>query len=256
LILLTYIIGGFNMDRKIAVVTGASRGIGRCIAFQLAKENYYVVANYCNNSTQAKDTLLNIKNYSDGMCIRADVSDVDAVKKMKTDIIKLFGKIDVLVNNAGSIVRPGHWREIDEEAWDRTFAINTKGAFNCIRAFAELLDKNGHGKIVNIASTVGEDGVAAVAAYSAAKAAVINITKMFAKELAPSITVNAVSPGNINTEMTQGAGPEIVKAVIEATPLKRLGEPFEVAHLVSFLCSEKASFITGQIIDIDGGFSL
>lgn len=242
--------------KKVALVTGASRGIGKSIAVDLAKSNYIVIINYLKCDSEAKKTLSEVLKYSDGILIKADVSDVDAVESMKKTIEDNYGRLDVLVNNAGQIIRPGDWENISTTDWDRTFDVNCKGTFNCIKTFAPLLKSSQSGRIVNLASTVGFAAAPPVIAYSAAKASIINMTNAFAKALAPNVTVNAVAPGNIDTEMTQSAGERLVKWVIDATPMKRLGQPEEVAALVNFLCSDNASFITGQIIEIAGGYDL
>ena len=242
--------------KKVAVVTGASRGIGKSIAIKLAEEGYEVVINYNQSESDAKDTLEKVNKYTKGMIIKADVSKREEVKKMAEEISKKYACIDVLVNNAGAILRPGNWDKISDEDFNKTLDINVKGVHNCIYYLKPLLNKEKVTHIVNIASTVGENGAAGVLAYGAAKAAVINITKSLAKEFAPSITVNAISPGNIATEMTAGAGEELISYVCENTPMKRLGEPKEVAELAAFLASDKANFITGQVINIDGGYAL
>lgn len=243
------------MKQKTAVVTGASRGIGKCIAITLAQNGYNVVVNYNSSYEKAKNVLDVVNKYSKGIMIKADISSVEEVKSMCKKIEQEFSTINVLVNNAGIIYRPGKWDLITDENWNKTYQVNAKGTFNCIRAMKPLFSINETGHIINIASTVGESGGAGVVSYGAAKAAVINMTMSFAKEFAPQIVVNAVSPGNINTDMTSGANEELVKKIIEKTPLKRLGEAQEVADLVMFLCSEKSNFITGQVIDIDGGYS-
>lgn len=250
-----YKIRGKKME-KVALVTGASRGIGKAIAIELAKNNYIVIVNYFKNETEAKKTLSEVLKYSDGCLIKADVSKVDDVAEMKKVIDEKYNRLDVLINNAGEIIRPGDWENISETDWDRTFDVNCKGTFNCIKVFAPLLKANVSSRIVNLASTVGFAAAPPVIAYSASKASVINITNAFAKALAPNVTVNAVAPGNIDTEMTQSAGEGLVKWVIDVTPMKRLGKPEEVAALVNFLCSDSASFITGQIIEIAGGYDL
>ena len=244
------------MDRKIAVITGASRGIGRCIAITLAKQGYEIVINYNDSEKEAQKTLADVKNYTDGTLVKADVSKFSDVQKMSNIIKEKYGNIDVLVNNAGKILRPGNWNIVTDIDWDRTYQINAKGTFNCIRLMSHLFRKDKVGHIVNIASTVGESGAAAVISYGASKAAVINMTLAFAKEFAPNIVVNAVAPGNIDTEMTSGAGKDLVDWIINVTPMHRLGTPQEVADLVAFLGSDNSNFITGQVISIDGGYSL
>ena len=244
------------MQNMIAVITGASRGIGRAIAITLAKQGFLVVINYNESQLEALETLNEVKKYSDGIVIQADVSNISEVNRMAGEIAKQYGKINVLVNNAGSIIRPGDWENISDEQWDLTYNINAKGTYNCIRALKKLFDEDSVGHIVNISSTVGENGAAAVVAYGAAKAAVINMTMSFAKEFAPKIVVNTVAPGNIDTEMTKSAGKEVVDWIINVTPMKRLGNTDEVADLVGFLCSQKTNFITGQVINVDGGYSL
>lgn len=244
------------MEKKVALVTGASRGIGKAIAIDLAKNNYIVVINYCQNENAAKEVLDIVNSYSEGMIIKADVSNIDDINSMYKQIKEKFNRLDVLVNNAGAIIRPAGWTEISDEDWQKTLDINLKGVFNCTKVFTELLQKSRNGRIINLTSTVGISAAAPVIAYGAAKAGVISLTNAFAKELAPNITVNAIAPGNIDTDMTQSAGQDLIDWVIDNTPMKRLGKPEEIAYLVSFLASEKSSFITGQIIEVAGGYDL
>lgn len=244
------------MKKRVALVTGASRGIGKAVAIDLAKNNYIVVINYLTNETKALEVLEEVNKYSEGYLFKADVSKTDEVEKMRKDIIEKYGQIDVLVNNAGAIIRPGNWDIISDEDWSKTIDINLKSCFLCIKTFANDLKMSNYGRIINLTSTVGRSGCTPVIAYGAAKAGIVNLTNAFAKELAPNITVNAIAPGNIDTDMTTGAGEALVNRVIDNTPMKRLGKPEEVAYLVSFLASEKSSFITGQVIDVAGGYDL
>lgn len=241
---------------KVAVVTGASKGIGKSVAIKLAMLGYEVIINYNNSETHAKNTLDIVNKYSKGLLIKADVSNINDVKNMVNKISENYDHIDLLVNNAGAIIRPGNWDKISDKDFDNTINVNVKGVYNCIRYMKNLFNKDNISHIVNISSTVGANGAAAVIAYSAAKAAVTNMTISFAKEFAPNITVNAVAPGNIDTDMTTSAGQELIDWVIDNTPMQRLGSPDEVAELVTFLGSDKANFITGQIINIDGGYAL
>ena len=247
----------FSCDRKVAVITGASRGIGRATAMVLGKEGASVAVNYLRSKEKAIEVVEEIKKHGgEAIPIRADVARLDEVKRLAEETVEKFGSIDILVNNAGVIVRPGDWKSINDESWQRTIDVNLKGILNCIKVAAPYMLKQRKGKIVNISSTYGILGATPVVAYAVAKAGVINLTRAFAKELAPYINVNAVAPGNIKTEMTSAAGEEFVNTVIKATPLKRLGEPEEVAYAIAFLVSDKADFITGQVLVVDGGHML
>ena len=241
---------------KVAVVTGISRGIGKSIALELAKDGFVVIGSYYEKKEEAELVLEEINRYSSGFIFRVDVSNVNEVNDLYNFVVEKYDKLDVLVNNAGAIIRPGDYKGISDNDFNKTIDINLKGTFNCIKIFADLIKKSSNGRIINLASTVGREGCTPVVAYSVAKAGVINLTKAFARELAPNVTVNAIAPGNIDTDMTKSAGGALVSWVIDNTPMKRLGEPEEVAYLVSFLASEKASFITGQIIDVAGGYDL
>src|SRR6266404_4802492 len=175
-----------NRTTKVAVITGASRGIGRAVAATLAKEGMYVVVNYFAAAEEAKQVVNDINRFSKAIAVRADVTDTRQVEALVNETIETFGQVDVLVNNAGVILRPGDWQNITDEVWQRTLDVNLKGSFNCIRYFAPFL-RESYGKIVNTTSTYGILGAAPVVAYTTAKAGIINLTRAFAKELAPAI---------------------------------------------------------------------
>lgn len=246
-----------ELRNKVAVVTGASKGIGKAIALGLAREGVAVVVNYLHSQREAQQVVQDIKALgSRAVSVQADVTSLSDVENLLRQSLNEFSTVDVLINNAGVILRPSRWKSLNEEDWQYMLDVNLKGVFNCIRTFApHMLERKG-GKIISIASVYGILGSAPVTAYSAAKAGVISITKSFAKELAPYVTVNAVAPGNIDTDLTRGSGQDIIDSAIATTPLKRLGQPKEVANAVVFLSSSKADFITGHILVIDGGYML
>lgn len=245
------------LKNKIAIVTGSSRGIGKATAIALAKEGAKVVVNYLKSEDKAKEVVKEIENLgSSAIAVKTDVANAKDVERLVNETISEFGRIDILVNNAGVIVRPDYYKDLTEESWQRSIDVNLKGVFNCTKAVTPYMLKQKSGKIVNITTTYAEMGSVYVIGYTTAKAGVITLTKAFAKELAPYITVNAIAPGNIDTDMTAGAGEEFIKMTIEQTPLKRLGKPEEVADAVVFLVSPKADFITGVTLVVDGGHSL
>ncbi len=242
------------LKNKIAIVTGASRGIGRATAIALAKEGCKVVVNYYASKDKALEVEKEIKKYSDCICVKCDVADSKQVYEMVSQTIKKFGCIDILVNNAGLIIQ-GNWNKLSEKDWQRMIDVNLKGKFNCIRAVAPYMMKQKSGRIINLTTTFAFTGAAPVVAYTTAKAGVVNLTKSFAKELAPyNITVNAVAPAVVDTDMTKSAGEKLIKQFIKETPLKRLGKPEEIAEAIVFLT--KSDFITGHVLVVDGGFSL
>ncbi len=240
---------------KVALVTGGSRGIGAAVVERLAGSGYSVVVNYLESRTAAEDVIKRLPAGVRGLATQADVADRDAVAAMAETVRQEFGRLDLLVNNAGQTL-PADWRTVDAVGWDRTLQINLTGMFNCIQAFAPLISQSGKGRIVNISSIYSDIGNGFVAAYAAAKSGVRSLTRTFAKELAPNVLVNAIAPGDIDTEMTRSAGPEFVAATVEKTPLHRLGAPAEIAAVVAFLASPDSAFITGQTIVVDGGRSL
>ncbi|MFG1674648.1 SDR family NAD(P)-dependent oxidoreductase [Micromonospora sp. NPDC049282] len=240
--------------QKVALVTGGSRGIGRAVVERLAASGFAVVVNHRESQAAAEETVAQLRDVP-ALAIQADVGSREDVAAMADRVTAEFGRLDVLVNNAGQTL-VGDWRTLDAATWDRVLQINLTGTFNTIQAFAPLLTRSGQGRIVNISSVYSDIGNGFVAGYVSAKAAVRSLTRVFAKELAPDVLVNAIAPGDIDTEMTRAAGPEFIAATVERTPLKRLGRPEEIASLVAFLTSSEAGFITGQTIVIDGGRSL
>lgn len=242
------------MDNRVAVVTGASRGIGRAIAMELAKEGCLVIVNYNGSSEQAEEVKKAIEE-NGGECVlmQCDVSDFDQCEQFIKKIISDHKTIDILVNNAG-ITRDGLIMKMSEEDFDRVIEVNLKGTFNCIRFASRYMMKQRRGRIINISSVVGVAGNAGQGNYSASKAGVIGLTKAMARELASrNITVNAIAPGFIETDMTNTLSDEIRERSAAQIPLGKFGHPEDVASLAAFLASEKAGYITGQVIHVDGG---
>lgn len=233
---------------KIALVTGASRGIGEAIARALAQNGFKVVINCSNSEERARK----LAEELGGIAFTADVSDMDQVKQMYDEI----GGVDVLVCNAG-ISEYGMFSDTTPEAWRHVFAVNTDGAYNCIQcALPDMIHKKS-GVILTVSSVWGVHGASCEAAYSSSKAALIGLTKALAKELGPSgLRVNCIAPGVIETDMMAEFSADEKAELVDATPLCRLGQPSDVAELAAFLASDKANFITGQIIGVDGGFGL
>lgn len=243
-----------HLDGQVAIVTGASRGIGRAVAIALAKVGAKVVINYAGNAEAAEAVRTVITdNGGQAITVKADVADAEAVDSLVKQTIETYGKVDILVNNAG-ITRDTLLMRMKDEDWDAVMNTNLKGIFYCTKAVTKSMMKQRSGKIINMTSVVGLMGNAGQANYAAAKAGVIGFTKSMAKELASrSITVNAIAPGFIATDMTHGLS-EQVKADLEAQiPLSRLGAAEDVAAAVVFLASQSANYITGQTLNVDGG---
>lgn len=243
-----------ELSGKIAVVTGGSRGIGKAIALELAENGANVVINYSKDSKGAQEVAENIRNKGiDCLTIKANVSSASEVENMVETIIERYGRIDILVNNAG-ITRDSLLARMKEKDWDDVIDINLKGVYNCTKSVVKIMMKQRWGRVVNISSVVGITGNPGQTNYSAAKAGIIGFTKSCARELASrGITVNAVAPGFIRTDMTDKLRNEIKKELESKIPVGRLGKPEDVAHTVLFLVSSKADYITGQVINVDGG---
>jgi len=242
------------LDGKVALVTGASRGIGRSVAIALAKEGAKVVINYAGNVAAATD-VKNIIETAGGQCllVQADVASEEAVASMVKETMDTFGRIDILINNAG-ITRDNLLMRMKETDWDDVMNTNLKGIFMCTKAVSRIMMKQKMGKIVNMTSVVGLTGNAGQANYAAAKAGVIGFTKSMAKELGSrGINVNAVAPGFIATDMTGILSDEVKADFISKVPSGRLGTPEDVAAAVLFLVSASADYITGQTLNVDGG---
>ena len=241
--------------KRIALVTGASRGIGRAIATELAREGRAVCVNYLERRDAAEDLVRRLRAEGcQAMAVQADVADRRAVEAMVRAVEDAWGPVDLLVNNAG-ISHQGLFQDTSDELWDRTLAVNLTGARNAIQAVLPAMLSEKRGCIVNISSIWGLRGASCEVAYACSKAAIVGLTRSLALEVAPSgIRVNAVAPGCIETDMVRVLGEETRTMLVEETPLGRLGTPEDIAHAVAFLASEKASFLTGQILTADGGF--
>jgi len=240
-----------DFSRKVVLVTGGSRGIGRACAVAFADLGAQVVIGYAGNEAAANETLALLR--TKGRALRFDVADAAACAKAVDSVVEEFGRLDVLVNNAG-VALDGLVLRTKEEDWDRQLDTNLKGAFALIRAAARPMIKQRSGAIVNLTSVVGETGNAGQVAYSASKAGLIGLTKSVARELASrNIRVNAVSPGLIETDMTARISGETRAQMLEEIPLSRLGAASEIAHAVVFLASDEASYITGEVLRVNGG---
>ena len=245
------------LTNKTALVTGASRGIGAAIAKSLAKEGAFVIINY-NGSKERADAVASEITADGGKAAvyGCNVSDYSACEKMAKDIMETYGHLDILVNNAG-ITRDDLLMKMSEEAFDAVIATNLKGTFNTIRHFSRYLLKQRSGTIINLSSVSGILGNAGQANYSASKAGVIGLTKSVAREIGSrGITVNAIAPGFIDTEMTAVLPDDVKKAMGEQIPLKRFGTTEDVAQAAVFLASDRAAYITGQVLCVDGGMAM
>ncbi len=243
------------LNERIAIVTGAGRGIGKSIALTLAREGAKVMINDIDIKT-AKEVTKEIKNMGrNSLAFQVDVSNSKEVNRMVEFIQQEFGRIDILVNNA-AIIKRGTIDDLSEEDWDRVIEVNLKGTFNCTKAVVGVMKKQRYGKIVNISSVVGKVGdLASAPCYGASKAGIACLGKSLARELAPyNINVNVVAPHAIETDMSREWPEEKRRSFIANIPLGRMGEPEDVAEAVLFLVSDKSKFITGEVLDVNGGY--
>ncbi|TWE08861.1 3-oxoacyl-[acyl-carrier-protein] reductase [Neobacillus bataviensis] len=239
---------------KFALVTGASRGIGREIALELARQGANVAVNFAGSEAKANEVVDEIKALGrDAFAVKCNVADTEAVSEMVKATVDRFGRLDILVNNAG-ITRDNLLMRMKEEEWDDVINTNLKGVFLCTKAVTRQMMKQRVGRIINIASVVGVSGNPGQANYVAAKAGVIGLTKTTAKELASrNITVNAIAPGFITTDMTDQLSEEVKAEMLKQIPLARLGEPKDIAKITAFIASDDSSYITGQTLHVNGG---
>ena len=238
---------------KVAIVTGSSRGIGREIALLLAGEGANVVVNCSDSPAKGNEVARKIGRRA--IFVQADVSTEAGARRLVTDTIKKFGKVHILVNNAGKIPIPRDWKA-DVTTWHNTIDSNLTSAWLMIKEVAPLIEKAGGGVIINITSIYGYDGPADTLAYSVAKGGLITLTKSFARELAPKVRVNAIAPGNVITEMTRKSGRSVTEMFDRATPLKRSATVKEIGKVALFLASDDSSYVTGEILTVDGGYRL
>jgi 3-oxoacyl-[acyl-carrier protein] reductase len=243
-----------NLQNKVAIVTGGAAGIGRTISLELAKHGAKVVINYRSSEAKALELVEEIKSLgSDALAVKADISDFNQAKTLVDETINVFGQLDILVNNAG-ITKDQLILRMQEEQFDQVMDTNLKGSWNMAKHAARPLLKSNQGRIINISSIIGLIGNVGQTNYSASKAGMIGLTKSLAKEFGTKgVTANAICPGFIETEMTKNLDPKFVEAYLNNIPLKRLGQPIDVANAVVYLASNLASYMTGQVLVIDGG---
>ena len=242
---------------KVALVTGASRGIGRAVALRLAGDGAKIAINFAGNLAKAEEVKSEIETLgSEAILVQGNVAEFETVSDIVKKIVDTWGKIDILVNNAG-ITRDNLLLKMSEKDFDEVIATNLKGVFNCTKAVTKLMMKQRTGRIVNLSSVVGLMGNISQANYAAAKAGIIGFTKSAAKEFASrNVTVNAIAPGFIETDMTDTLNDKVKEELSKNIPLGRFGSPKDVANVVAFLASEQAAYITGQVICVDGGMAI
>lgn len=246
-----------TLQDKVAVITGASRGIGRAIAVDFAGRGATVVVNFNKSSAEAEALHQEItKAGGKGALFQADVSDPAQAQSLIKFAVETFGDLHILVNNAG-ITRDGLLLTMSEADWDAVLTTNLKSTFNCAKAAVKHMIRKRYGRIINIASVAGQMGNPGQTNYSASKAGQIGFTKSLAREVASrNVTVNAIAPGFVDTEILQAMNPETLEAAIKLVPLARKGQPAEIAYAAAFLASDLAAFITGQVLGVDGGMAM
>ena len=246
-----------SLQGKCAMVTGGSRGIGRAVCLELARQGARVAVNYAGNAAAAEETVKACQDLgAEAFAIQADVADAAACDAMVKEVLARFGRVDILVNNAG-VTRDGLMLTMKESDWDTVLDTNLKGAFQCMKAVYRPMMKQKYGRVVNLSSIVGVRGNAGQANYAASKAGLIGLTKSMAKELAArNVTVNAVAPGFIDTDMTAALPEKAREAMLASIPMGRLGQAEDVARAVAFFAGDESAYVTGQVLCVDGGMAV
>ena len=246
-----------SLQGKCALVTGGSRGIGRAVCLELARQGARVAVNYAGNAAAAEETVKACQDLgAEAFAIQADVADAAACDAMVKEVLARFGRVDILVNNAG-VTRDGLMLTMKESDWDTVLDTNLKGAFQCMKAVYRPMMKQKYGRVVNLSSIVGVRGNAGQANYAASKAGLIGLTKSMAKELAArNVTVNAVAPGFIDTDMTAALPEKAREAMLASIPMGRLGQAEDVARAVAFFAGDESAYVTRQVLCVDGGMAV